>query len=240
MLLALLALPWLREDGRKHLIQRWAKTTLRILHVRISVSGNVPQPAAMLLANHISWLDVWLLSALLPVRFVAKSEVRSWPVIGWLSTKVGVVFIQRARRKDTARVANASTQVLLNGDTLCVFPEGTTTDGTCMLPFKSGLVQAAIDSKVQIIPVAIRYFLAGGSANTSVAFIGEMTLWDSLLQILVQSEINAEVTFLQPLETQTQSRQVLALDAQNQIAKQLHLPQHAVLETLGDLQDEVQ
>jgi len=194
----------------------------------------------MLVANHISWVDPWVINSVLPVRFVAKSEVRSYPLIGWLAQQCGVVFIERARRKDAVRVASEGAKVLNKGDCFCVFPEGTTTDGTYVLPFKSSLLQAAVQTNVDILPIALRYLSPDGSTNTDVAFIGEMNLWQSLSIILTHSQIQAEVVFLQPISLQGQDRQSLAKSAYDQIVNQLHLPQHAVPETIDGPANEEQ
>lgn len=200
----------------------------------MTVSGSLPDRTVMLVANHISWVDPWVINSVLPVRFVAKSEVRSYPLIGWLTKQCGVVFIERARRRDTARVADEVAKALQQGDCLCIFPEGTTTEGTYILPFRSSLLQAAVDTGVDIVPVGLRYLTPDGSPNTAVAFIGDMNLWESLSFILSQTQVRAEVSFLQPISTTGQDRQILAKAAQAQIMEQLHLPQHEAPGIAGD------
>ncbi len=232
LLLAAFRLPWLSDDGRRQLIKRWCQRVLPLLRIRVVVSGALPSQTLMLVANHISWVDPWVINSVVPVRFVAKSEVRSYPLIGWLAKQCGVVFIERARRKDAARVAGEGAKVLNEGDCFCVFPEGTTTDGTYVLPFKSSLLQAAVETNVDILPIALRYLSPDGSTNTDVAFIGEMNLWQSLTIILQQPKIEAEIVFLQPISHQGQDRPSLAKAAYDQIVNQLHLPPRAALETL--------
>jgi 1-acyl-sn-glycerol-3-phosphate acyltransferase len=234
LLLAAFYLPWLPVEGRRLLIQKWCKQVLPILGIHVVATGDLPKPPVMLVSNHISWVDPWAINSIHPVRFVAKSEVRSYPIVGWLTQQCGVVFIERARRRDTVRVSIEGVKVLNEGDCLCVFPEGTTTDGTYILPFKSSLLQAAVDASVAIVPVALRYRSHDGSANTDVAFIGEMNLWQSLMIILAQTEIRAEITFLQPISSQGKDRQSLAALAHEQIVKQLSLPQRTAPGIPGD------
>jgi 1-acyl-sn-glycerol-3-phosphate acyltransferase len=240
LLLAAFRLPWLSDDDRRKLIQRWCVQVLPMLRVQVAVSGALPSQTVMLVANHISWVDAWAINSLHPVRFVAKSEVRSYPIIGWLCKQCGVVFIRRGQRRDTARVSSEGANVLKKGDCLCVFPEGTTTEGTYILPFKSSLLQAAVDTKVDIVPVALRYLSPDGSVNTDVAFIGDMNLWQSLGIILAQPEIRAEIAFLEPLSTQDRDRQSLAKAAHAQIVKRLHLPPRELPEIPDGPEDEVQ
>lgn len=236
MLLATFWLPFLGKKRRDKLVKHWSNTILLILNVKLCVSGAMPPagtPPAMFVSNHISWLDVWLVNSLLSPRFVAKSEVRSWPFIGWLSKQGGVIFIQRARKQDTLRVSGEAIQVLADGDSLCVFPEGTTTDGSFMVPFRSSLLQAAVDAEVLIRPMALRYPLSDGGVNVDVAYWSDITLWESMLAMVKQPEIAAELIFLLPIPTQGKDRRVLARRAESAIAELLRLPVRAALQTPG-------
>ena len=236
MLLASVCLPFLRGARRGKLVRHWSKTILNILNIKLQVSGSAPLAGtspSMFVSNHISWLDVWLLNSLLSPRFVAKSEVRSWPLIGWLSEKGGVIFIERAKRKDTLRVSGAALQALADGDALCIFPEGTTTDGSFMVPFRSSLLQAAVDADVLIRPVALRYPLPNGGVNVDVAYWGDITLWESMLAMVKQPEIQAELTFLLPIPIHGKDRRVLARCAESAIAELLRLPVRVALQTPG-------
>ena len=116
----------------------------------------------LVVANHVSWLDIFALHAVGPVRFIAKAEIERWPVLGGLVRGVGTLFIERARRHDTHRVNQEIARALAAGDIVAVFPEGTTTDGTALLPFKGSLLQPIIDAQGHVQPVAIRYRDADG------------------------------------------------------------------------------
>lgn len=228
MAVAALVLPRYPPDAREARIRAWCATLLAILAVRVRVSGTMPlKPGgALLVANHISWLDIWVLKQSLTVRLVAKSEIRKWPVIGWLAHQADTLFIARERRRDTARVAAEIGQALKRGECLCFFPEGTTSDGTELKPFKGGLLQAAIDTQTQVWPVALRYPNPDGSINVDIAYYGDMTLWQSLKAVLAQREIIAELHFCKPLEAGHMSRRQLSLAARYAIASALHLPVH--------------
>lgn len=208
-------------------VKRWSRQLLAILAVKLEVGGEPPPAAArplMLVANHVSWLDVFAIDAVLPVRFVARSEVRTWPVIGWLSKKVGTFFIRRARRHDTARVNEMLVEAMHNGDPVAVFPEATTTDGSAMLKFHSSLLQPAVIAGATICPVAIRYERADGTPCVEAAYDGDKSVWDTLKLIVTQPEIRARLVFLPPLENRGLHRSELAHAAREAIARSLFPP----------------
>jgi 1-acyl-sn-glycerol-3-phosphate acyltransferase len=236
---AALILPRLDNDRRNSLIRNWSAHVLRILNVRLEVDGMLPTMdlrPAMFVANHVSWLDIWAISSVRAVRFVAKSEVRSWPVIGWLSEKVGVIFIERARRHDTARVSNAGAEALSAGDSLCVFPEGTTSDGTHIYPFRSSLLQSAVDAAALVWPIALYYPGKNGSPNTDIAYAGDTTFLQSLRAILAQRETTIRLTFAEPINAEGRDRRGLAQTAEDVISSLVRLPVRAAPETAHDLQ----
>lgn len=235
---AALVLPRLDDAGRKRLIRNWSAHVLHILNVRLEVDGMLPtvdSRPVMLVSNHVSWLDIWAISSVRAVRFVAKSEVRSWPVIGWLSEKAGVIFIERARRHDTARVSGAGAAALLGGDSLCVFPEGTTSDGTHMYPFRSSLLQSAVDAAAPVWPVALHYPGKNGGFNTEVAYAGDTTMLQSLRAVLAQREIVLRLTFAEPINPAGRDRRELAQAAENIISSLACLPVRAGPETPSGL-----
>ncbi len=224
---AALLLPWVSQARRTELMLVWAGRLLDIFNVSLSVKGQRPDVSTtnvMFIANHVSWLDIYLLMAICPARFVSKSEVRTWPVIGWLTVQVGTLFIERARRHDTARSSREVVDALNQGDNVAVFPEGTTSDGTLLLPFHASLLQSVINSQAQLWPVAIRYVHRDGTVNVAPAYAGDMSLLDSLRSILAEPEIMAEMIYLEPLPIQGKSRRELAALAETAIANALNLP----------------
>lgn len=231
-------LPRLSETRREGHIQRWSAQLLRILNIRVAHHGQVPDASAdktLFIANHISWIDIWAIRQGHSVNFVAKSEVRDWPVIGWLAQRTGTLFIERARRHDTGRTASSMEQGFMAGKCLCLFPEGTTSNGTELKPFKTGLLQAAINAQVTVQPIAIRYPNADGSSNTVIAYDGDVTLLQSLRAVLRQKEIVVELHFAPPFPARDQERRHLSQQARHAISSLLHLPQHKAPEILGDL-----
>jgi 1-acyl-sn-glycerol-3-phosphate acyltransferase len=178
----------------------------------------------MLLANHISWIDPFALNASVPSRFVAKAEIRAWPLLGMLVTLVGALYIERGRRHAVASMNHRVRDRLKDGETVAVFPEGTTTDGRSLLPFHSNLAAPALDVGADCWPVAIRY-TESGAPSTAAAFIGEMSIVTSLWNILVARRLQIEVAFLEPVPTVgDRNRHHVAEAAAERIAAWLDVP----------------
>jgi len=180
----------------------------------------------MLVANHISWLDIHALNSMVPLRFIAKSEISKWPVFGYLAKSADVLFINRDNRRDAARVVDITASSLHAGDNLCLFPEGTTTDGSTMMPFKSSIIQAAIQANASIQAVAIRYPLPNGENNTAMAYAGDTTMKQSIAQILLQQKPRVELHFLAPIITknlsnEAKNRRDLTLQIEQEISHKL-------------------
>jgi 1-acyl-sn-glycerol-3-phosphate acyltransferase len=211
---------------QRRIVQSWSSALLDILHVRISTSGEVSLreiTKGLIVANHISWLDVIVLNTILPLRFVAKSEVRQWPVIGWLCAQAQTLFIARHKRSDTARTNLQMSESLQQGNCMALFPEGTTTDGAQVKHFHSSLLQPAIDAHTNIYPVAIRYHDKNGNRNTDAAYIDEMSFAESLWKILRSRDLHVHVIATSALDTQTAHRRTLAQEAHRLISHALTL-----------------
>jgi len=227
LFLAGLVFPIIRTQRRAALLKWWSAKLLRILDVRLQIRGRrVAEHArnTVLTANHISWLDIFVINAAHPARFVAKSEIRGWPVVGWLCAMTGTIFIERGKRRDTARIAAVMHDALQAGDTLGLFPEGTTTAGDHLLKFNSSLFEPAIANHVHLAPVALRYLTAQGTRCEAVAFIGEQSFLQSLQAILGQRAITAELLFAPHIEVAGLNRRELAARAEAAVAAQLGVP----------------
>lgn len=238
LLTAAVVLPWSTSSLRLTLNREWSRSLLALLGVRLSIHGTPPNGAShkvMVVANHVSWLDIYLLNAAWPVRFVSKAEVRNWPVVGWLAEVTGTLFLERGKRRDTARINTAITSALSQGDCVAFFPEGTTTDGTHLRTFLASLLQPAIDAGAELRPVALRYFNADGSINTRAAYYDDMSMLDSLRNILAQREIRAELLFLESISCANKTRRELARQAEAAISSALNLANpHRTPETPDD------
>ncbi len=180
----------------------------------------------MFVANHISWSDIHALNSLVPLRFIAKSDIKNWPVFGYLVQKADTLFIDRNKRQEAGRIVEVTAQSLKSGDNLCFFPEGTTTEGTSLkgtrvLPFKGSILQAAINANTQVWPVAIKYLNVDGSINTAMAYAGETTLIESMQQVLMQKNPVVELHFLEPIYASGKNRRDLTKIAYEVIVTEL-------------------
>jgi len=218
--------PHLSQAAQRRMAKNWSAGLLAVLNVKMRLSGTPPDAGmrqVMLAANHVSWLDVYALNSICPARFVAKSEIRGWPVFGWLSRNAGTLFIERAKRSDTARINQSISTVLTQGDRVTVFPEGTTSNGTMLRHFHASLLQPAVISEAMLCPVAICYRNADGNISKEAAYV-EISLLDSLRRILLQPWITVELTFTDPINSSGKNRRELARLAEQAIASVLSLP----------------
>lgn len=217
-MLAGLAFPLLSAPARDRLISRWSRHLLAVLGVQLRADA-VPIAAqgALLVCNHISWLDIHVILATRQVHFVSKSEVRDWPLFGWLAVRTGTLFIERARRADTLRI-NAEMHALMEaGAWVAVFPEGTTTDGLGLRKLLPSLLQPAVTLGCPVIPAALRYRSLDGQPSTAPAYIEDVSLWQSLKQIMDAPGLVAELHFATPLAPGGHRRD-LAQQAENVVA----------------------
>lgn len=200
-LTALLVFPFTSPRGRQRLRQRWSVSLLHSVGVRLRHRGHSPEAGCMLVANHISWLDIFVINALTPAAFVSKAEVRQWPLIGWLAARNDTVFLMRGSRGH-ARIVNGRIAALLDAGThVAVFPEGTTTDGSQVLHFHAALLQPAIACGHPVQPLALRYHDASGLRSQAPAYVGDTSLLASLLTIVSARGLVADCTVHAPLPT---------------------------------------
>lgn len=192
--------PRLPVAEREARVQRWALRMLEIMGIRLVVQGTPPgQGPLLLVINHLSWLDILSIHAARHVRFVSKSGVRQWPVIGTLSDGAGSLYIERERRRDAMRVVHHMTEALREGDLIAVFPEGTTSDGRGLLPFHANLLQAAISSGAPVMPAALRYAdAATGETSQAPRYIDDDNLAVSVWNTLKAPPLLAIVRFGEP------------------------------------------
>ena len=218
----LLVFPWLNAEQRHQSIRKWCKQLLGIFQMRLSVIGveHLEDAHYLMAANHISWIDIHVINAFKPHYFVAKSEVASWPIFGWMAKQLGTLFIERGKSNSIRNMIQEIAEQL-SQKAICIFPEGTSTDGWQVAPFKPNLFEAAIVASAPVYLLAIQYFdLQTGKKTTAPAFIGDMGLVDSMWNLICSPPICAQISISEKLPA-LKDRKALAELSQSLIAAQL-------------------
>lgn len=206
--------PRMNDAQREAAVQEWSLRMLQVLGVALEVRGRPPATGPVLLvANHVSWLDILVMHAARYCRFVSKADVKRWPLIGALATGGGTIYIARESRRDALRVVHAMARSLRDGDVVAVFPEGTTSDGTRVLPFHANLIQSAIAAGAPAQPVALGFIDARTRAlSRSPSYVGDETLVGSLWRTLTGPPLVAVVHYGQVQGCEGRSRRQWAAD----------------------------
>ncbi len=227
--------PRVSAERQLALRQRWSHQILTILGIRLDAEVTDAPPGCLIVANHISWLDIFAINALRPSAFIAKEEVRHWPFIGWLSARNDTVFLNRGSRRH-ARAINEEIDTRLNtGRDVAIFPEGRTTDGLHMLEFHAALLQPAIETGRPLLPIAIAYLDADGHPTSAPSF-AMTSLPDCFAAILACRTLTARLSPLPIIDTADRSRRDVSRQAHAAIATRLGFPpEHTVPETPPDL-----
>ena len=218
--------PFLDRESKDQKIQLWSKRLLTIFNIELVIhgSGLLEKIPRLIASNHISWLDIHVINTFQPIRFVAKSEVAAWPIFGWMAKQLGTVFIRRDSARHARQVVGQMAEVLKT-ESICIFPEGTSTIGEIALPFKSNLFESAIVAQVPVYPLAIRYISKStGRRSDAPGFIGDMGLLESMSNIIQNPPLLAQIIILAPYATnqiQDVDRKILAAYCQESISKTL-------------------
>jgi 1-acyl-sn-glycerol-3-phosphate acyltransferase len=217
-----LVFPWAGAARRERLIRDWSRRLLGQCRVTVEQAPGAEALAhALIVANHISWLDIFVINSLHPCRFVAKAEIRRWPVLGWLVACAGTVFISRGNRRNLRHIFQGLVSVLEQGERVAFFPEGTTAKQGSLLPFHANLFEAAIDAKVRVQPYALEYVDGEGRPHPAVEYVDSTTLVESLFMILGGAPVRARLTCLAPIDAAGAHRRELANAAQQAVARAL-------------------
>lgn len=223
------ALPWLRPVDRERALRAWFRALLKALRIQLVITGGdqfaPPGTGVLVVSNHMSWLDLVALGAVQPLRMVAKSEVRTWPLIGPLARRAGTVFVDRERLSTLPRMVAAVSGALAGGAAIGAFPEGTTWCGPANGRFRPAVFQAAVDTATPVRPVALSYRLTGAGATTVASFVGPTTLWESVTLVAGVRGLVVQVHLLPLLSAGGLDRRALADGAQAAVT--------AVAPTLG-------
>jgi 1-acyl-sn-glycerol-3-phosphate acyltransferase len=243
MLTVALVYPFITQGARRALKQRWSRQLLSVLGVRLNVTAGIPQivgagdtphskypwsaangtgnthPSGLLVANHISFLDIFVINAWAPAAFVSKDDVRGWPLIGWLSQHTDTIFMQRGSRRAAQATRDQLVSQLRAGQLVAVFPEGTTSDGHSVQAFHSALFQSAIDATAPVMPLALRYFDAHSHQPSHAAdYVGDMTLVSCMWSIASSGGLIAQLSPLPMIASAGVDRRHLAAHTHRTIA----------------------
>lgn len=216
--------PLVGAERRDRRIKRWSAGLLKILRVDVQVRMRAGAEAGhreLIVANHVSWLDIFVINSLQPCRFVAKADIRNWPALGWLCAKSGTIFIARGKQREIRHVYEGLVHSLKAGERIAFFPEGTTAAQGTLLSFHPNLFEAAIEAQVPVQPYALRYVDGRGALHGAADFIGDMTFVDSMLSIMRSGPMIAQLMPLPQIDSTGAHRRELALAARSAIAEEL-------------------
>jgi 1-acyl-sn-glycerol-3-phosphate acyltransferase len=203
-------------------IQWWSAKLLRLIGITLHARGTPRPGAKLVVSNHVSWLDIAAIHAVIPeAHFVSKADVKQWPLIGKLVAGAGTLFIEREKKRDALRVVHQMAEALQAGDTVAVFPEGTTGDGRTLLPFHANLLHAAVTTATPVQPVVLRFFDAQHTISPLAEFLGETTLAQSAWRFVCARGLNVEVRVLVAQATAHADRRALAAHLRETIAAEL-------------------
>ena len=218
----LLRFPGFEPAQRHARVRWWSVKLLRVMGIAMRVEGAAHIGGALLVANHVSWLDIIAVHAVVPhARFVSKADVKAWPLLSHLVTAGGTLYLERERARDALRVVHLIAQALREGETIAVFPEGTTSDGRSLLPFHANLLQAAIATASPVQPVALRFSDALRPVSAAVEFVGATTLAQSLWRVAGAEGLTVHLRFLPPHASAGAERRALAQALRGEIEARL-------------------
>jgi 1-acyl-sn-glycerol-3-phosphate acyltransferase len=206
------------KSKRDRLKIHWLKVFSSIMKLSVIREGELPKDGALLISNHISWLDIIVIGQYLPVYFVAKSDISSWPIIGYLSRQGGTIFIRRGNKKSIKATTEKMIWVLKQNSNIVAFPEGTTTSGNEVLSFHASLFQPALLTKSVIQPVVIQY---DGAAKHQAPFIGEDDFVRHLIKMLCLDKVEVRLSFLPVIKSLGKDRHTVCAEAREKIYEKI-------------------
>ncbi len=220
-ILCIVFFPIINRKSRKNLIKLWSLLLLKIFKINLIVNNDLKKILAkknyLIVSNHISWLDIFVINSAYPVTFVAKHSISKWPILNWLVKASETIFIDRKKITKIKETSKEIEDYLESKGSICIFPEGTSTDGSRLLDFKSNLLQTAINKDIEILPVAIQY-LHDNKFCSAAAYYNDLSLFDSIINLIKLDNIVAKLTILPEIKSSF-DRKVLANKAYAKINK---------------------
>ncbi len=220
-ILCIVFFPIINRKSRRNLIKLWSLLLLKIFKINLIVNNDLKKILAkknyLIVSNHISWLDIFVINSAYPVTFVAKHSISKWPILNWLVKASETIFIDRKKITKIKETSKEIEDYLESKGSICIFPEGTSTDGSRLLDFKSNLLQTAINKDIEILPVAIQY-LHDNKFCSAPAYYNDLSLFDSIINLIKLDNIVAKLTILPEIKSSF-DRKVLANKAYAKINK---------------------
>ena len=219
--LCILIFPVINRKSKKFLIKRWSSLLLKIFKINLVVNNDLKKildkKNYLIVSNHISWLDIFVINSACPVAFVAKQSISKWPILSWLVKASETIFIDRKRITKIKETTKEVENFLQNKGSICIFPEGTSSDGSQLLNFKSNLLQTAINKNISVLPIAIQYF-HNQKFCSAPGYYADLSLLDSIINLIKFNNIEAKLTILTEIKS-ISDRKVLAKSAYVKISK---------------------
>ena len=219
--ICILIFPVINRKSKKILIKRWSSLLLKIFKINLVVNNDLKKilykKNYLIVSNHISWIDIFVINSACPVAFVAKQSISKWPILSWLVKASETIFIDRKRISKIKETTKEVENFLQNKGSICIFPEGTSSDGSQLLNFKSNLLQTAINKNISVLPIAIQYF-HNQKFCSAPAYYADLPLLDSIINLVKFNNIEAKLTILTEIES-ISDRKVLAKTAYEKINK---------------------
>jgi len=224
LMICIFVFPFVDTEKQQDRVRRWSQQLLAICMVEVrfkDASEGAIADRALIVSNHVSWLDIFVINTLHPCHFVAKSDIRNWPLIGFLCEKAGTIFLARGRQREVRRIYEGLVHQIADGKRIAFFPEGTTAAQGNLLPFHANLFEAAIEAKVPVQPFVVRYIDVHGQFHPAADFIGDMTFAQSMAIILKAPLMTAELIRLPAISTEGAHRREVAQVARVAVQKEL-------------------
>jgi 1-acyl-sn-glycerol-3-phosphate acyltransferase len=226
---------WVPVSRRRRVASEWLQRTAQgckwILGLDVKCIGPIPE-SGLLVSNHLSYLDIVLLAALRPCVFVSKKEVGDWPVFGTCAQLGGTIFVDRSRRCDVAGVSGQMREALAEGLLIVLFPEGTSSCGANVLPFKSALIEPALRLNCPVTAAAVGYAIKTESVPDEICYWRDMSLVPHLLNVFSMPSILAELR-CGPPRPRVGDRKMIAVELHNETAA-LHAALFAVADSVRE------
>lgn len=222
ILLVCFYLQWIKPEAKRKIIKTWARTFIEIIGMRYSIEGDIYDKYCLIVANHISFVDIFALNAMKPGRFIAKSEIADWPVFGRIAKGVDTLFVQRRNHRSIIAVNEQISAALMQQQTIMLFPEGKTSVGVSLLPLKANLIEPAILSGTPVLPVAICY--AENGQKTTKASYANISIFKCLWTICSTPGLSVTLKVLPLIDVEGKTRHEVAAQAAEVMSQAMGVP----------------